>query len=226
MGCTVRLTARCLDALGSIALDAIPCTYSTSDRIGFQPLGDEAESKAHLDREPWRPGPPHTGPGTQTNEVITSQYTAFNFLFLNLWKQFKRPANVYFLGICILQCIRAVSITNGIPTTLLPLLFVLAVTALKDAIEDFNRHRAGTFFRSGRTRYTSYTKWTGQNTSLFHTPIVAAFPFPHTDDVENNRVTHVVTTAEVHHARPIPWREVKVGDVVLVKVSNTQCVIG
>lgn len=30
----------------------------------------------------------------QTNEVITSQYTALNFLFLNLWKQFKRPANV------------------------------------------------------------------------------------------------------------------------------------
>lgn len=119
------------------------------------PLGDEAESKAHLDREPWRPGPPHTGPGTQTNEVITSQYTAFNFLFLNLWKQFKRPANVYFLGICILQCIRAVSITNGIPTTLLPLLFVLAVTALKDAIEDFNRHRAGSFFRSGQAAHAT-----------------------------------------------------------------------
>jgi hypothetical protein len=35
--------------------------------------------------------------------------------------------------------VQAVSITNGVPTTLLPLLFVLFVTALKDAIEDFNR---------------------------------------------------------------------------------------
>jgi hypothetical protein len=34
---------------------------------------------------------------------------------------------------------QAVSITGGVPTTLLPLLFVLFVTALKDAIEDFNR---------------------------------------------------------------------------------------
>lgn len=30
-------------------------------------------------------------------------------------------------------------------------------------------------------------------------------------------MTHVVTKAEVHHARAIPWREVKVGDVVLIK---------
>lgn len=144
--------------------------------------GDEPGTKSCLSREPWRPGPPHTGPGVQTNEVITSQYTASTFLVLNLWKQFKRPANVYFLFISCLQCIRAVSITNGVPTTLLPLLFVLAVTALKDAIEDFNRHRA--------------------------------------DDVENNRTTHVVSNkGDVHHARAVPWREVKVGDVVLVKVS-------
>lgn len=143
--------------------------------------GDEPETKSYLDREPWRPGPPHTGPGVQTNEVITSQYTAVNFLFLNLWKQFKRPANCYFLFISCLQCVKAVSITNGVPTTLLPLLFVLAVTALKDAIEDFNRHRA--------------------------------------DDVENNRTTHVVGKgAEVHHAHSLPWRDVKVGDIVLVKV--------
>jgi magnesium-transporting ATPase (P-type) len=59
---------------------------------------------------------------------------------------------------------------------------VLAVTALKDAIEDFNRHRA--------------------------------------DDTENNRTTHVVSKAEVHHARPIPWRELRVGDVVLIKVRR------
>ena len=53
-------------------------------------VGEEAETKDHLDREPWRPGPPHTGPGVQTNEVITSTYTVYNFLFLNLLKQFKR----------------------------------------------------------------------------------------------------------------------------------------
>jgi hypothetical protein len=95
--------------------------------------------------------------------VVTSQYTVHDFLFKNLWKQFHRPANVYFLFISGLQCIKvrgfgdpvrqatlaaqsrswsleqAVSITNGVPTTLLPLVFVLTVTALKDAIEDFNR---------------------------------------------------------------------------------------
>lgn len=57
--------------------------------------------------------------------------------------------------ICCLQCIRAVSITNGIPTTLLPLLFVLAVTALKDAVEDYNRHRAG---RSASAHVCAHTR--------------------------------------------------------------------
>lgn len=136
--------------------------------------GDDLGTKDSLEEEPYRPGPPSTGPGIQTNEVVTSQYTWQNFIFKNLWKQFHRPANVYFLFISGLQCIKvrerereaaacltnpgagqslttpssfltractrqAVSITGGVPTTILPLLFVLFVTALKDAIEDFNR---------------------------------------------------------------------------------------
>lgn len=47
----------------------------------------------------------------------------------NLWEQFHRPANVYFLGISILQCIEAISITGGTPTTLAPLTAVLIVSA-------------------------------------------------------------------------------------------------
>jgi phospholipid-translocating P-type ATPase (flippase) len=80
--------------------------------------------------------------GFAGNVVITSQYTAFNFLFKNLFKQFHIPSNCYFFGICVLQSIRAISITYGVPTTALPLMFVLFVTACKDAFEDYNRHKA------------------------------------------------------------------------------------
>lgn len=61
------------------------------------------------------------------NAMFVAQYTPLNFVFKNLWAQFHRPANVYFLGISILQCIEAISITGGTPTTLVPLTVVLVV---------------------------------------------------------------------------------------------------
>jgi phospholipid-transporting ATPase len=51
-------------------------------------------------------------------------------------------ANVYFLFIMVLQIIPQISITGGQPAILLPLLFVVAVSAIKDLFEDIKRHRA------------------------------------------------------------------------------------
>ncbi|CAM9436840.1 unnamed protein product, partial [Scytosiphon promiscuus] len=105
-------------------------------------VGDDTKNEQSLSKEPHRVGPPATGPGHMTNEVVTSKYTAVNFMVKNLWEQFHRPANVYFLGISILQCIKAISITGGTPTTLAPLTAVLIATSTKDGIEDFSRHQA------------------------------------------------------------------------------------
>lgn len=41
--------------------------------------------------------------GTTNNTVVTSLYTCWNFIPLNLWKQFQRRQNVYFLFISVLQ---------------------------------------------------------------------------------------------------------------------------
>lgn len=51
-------------------------------------------------------------------------------------------ANVYFLLIMVLQIIPPISITGGQPAILLPLMFVCAVSAVKDLFEDIKRHRA------------------------------------------------------------------------------------
>lgn len=39
-----------------------------------------------------------------------------------------------------MQCIRAVSATNGTPTTLLPLSVVMLAVLIKDGYEEFNRY--------------------------------------------------------------------------------------
>ena len=56
-----------------------------------------------------------------------------------LFEQFSRAANFYFLVVCVLQTIPSISITGGIPTTLLPLAIVLLFDALVTIREDWKR---------------------------------------------------------------------------------------
>lgn len=42
-------------------------------------------------------------PGLQGNAIKTYKYNVFTFLPLNLYEQFKRAANLYFLALLILQ---------------------------------------------------------------------------------------------------------------------------
>ncbi|KAM9323033.1 phospholipid-transporting ATPase FetA-like [Pholidichthys leucotaenia] len=74
------------------------------------------------------------------NTIKTSKYNIFNFLPLNLFNQFRRLANAYFLFLLILQLIPYISSLSWF-TTAVPLIVVLSVTGTKDAIDDINRHK-------------------------------------------------------------------------------------
>uniref|UniRef100_A0A672RXH6 Phospholipid-transporting ATPase n=1 Tax=Sinocyclocheilus grahami TaxID=75366 RepID=A0A672RXH6_SINGR len=74
------------------------------------------------------------------NAIKTYKYNAFTFLPLNLFEQFKRVANLYFLCLLILQIIPQIS-TLPWYTTLVPLVLVLGITAIKDLVDDLARHR-------------------------------------------------------------------------------------
>ncbi|TBU65246.1 phospholipid-translocating P-type ATPase [Dichomitus squalens] len=76
-----------------------------------------------------------------SNQVITSKYTVITFLPRNLLEQFRRIANIFFLAIAILQFFSIFStVSPGL--VILPLLIVLAITALKDGYEDIKRHQS------------------------------------------------------------------------------------
>ncbi|AWP07581.1 putative phospholipid-transporting ATPase ID, partial [Scophthalmus maximus] len=76
-----------------------------------------------------------------TNAIKTSKYNLFTFLPLNLFEQFQRIANAYFLFLLVLQVIPQISSLSWF-TTVVPLVLVLSVTAAKDATDDINRHRS------------------------------------------------------------------------------------
>lgn len=71
----------------------------------------------------------------QNNYIKTSKYSLLTFLPLNLFEQFQRIANFYFLCLLLLQLIPAISSLTPI-TTAIPLIGVLALTAVKDAYDD------------------------------------------------------------------------------------------
>uniref|UniRef100_A0A8C4GY04 Phospholipid-transporting ATPase n=1 Tax=Dicentrarchus labrax TaxID=13489 RepID=A0A8C4GY04_DICLA len=69
------------------------------------------------------------------NAIKTSKYNIFSFLPCNLFEQFRRLANAYFLFLMLLQLIPQVSSLSWF-TTAVPLILVLSMTAVKDASDD------------------------------------------------------------------------------------------
>uniref|UniRef100_A0AAZ3SGV7 Phospholipid-transporting ATPase n=1 Tax=Oncorhynchus tshawytscha TaxID=74940 RepID=A0AAZ3SGV7_ONCTS len=69
------------------------------------------------------------------NGIKTYKYNALTFIPLNLLEQFKRVANLYFLALLILQIIPEIT-TLPWYTTLVPLVLVLGITAIKDLVDD------------------------------------------------------------------------------------------
>ena len=78
----------------------------------------------------------------KSNVVKTSKYTVLTFIPKNLYEQFSKAANVYFFVIMCMQMIPIISISNGQPAMLLPLLFVIGVSMIKDIFEDSKRHKS------------------------------------------------------------------------------------
>lgn len=75
-----------------------------------------------------------------SNKIRTSKYTIISFVPKNLFEQFRRPANLYFLGMAIIQMLPVFGVQSPV-LTLLPICTVVTITAAKDAFEDFQRHK-------------------------------------------------------------------------------------
>eukprot|EP00667_Euglena_gracilis_P026202 EG_transcript_31345 len=70
------------------------------------------------------------------NVIRTAKYTLLTFVPLNLWEQFHRLSNLYFLLIAVLEFTPVSSID---PVDWIPLLFVLGANMAKESNEDRRR---------------------------------------------------------------------------------------
>ncbi|KAI0403821.1 phospholipid-translocating P-type ATPase domain-containing protein [Xylaria palmicola] len=72
------------------------------------------------------------------NKIRTAKYTPLSFIPKNIWFQFHNIANIFFLFNVILVFFPIFGGTNP-GVNAVPLIFIIAVTAIKDAIEDYRR---------------------------------------------------------------------------------------
>ena len=74
------------------------------------------------------------------NTIRSCRYTLWNFLPRQLFAQFSKLANFYFLCVSILQMIPGLS-TTGTYTTIVPLLFFVTISISKEGYDDLRRYR-------------------------------------------------------------------------------------
>uniref|UniRef100_A0A8B9KTS5 Phospholipid-transporting ATPase n=1 Tax=Astyanax mexicanus TaxID=7994 RepID=A0A8B9KTS5_ASTMX len=119
-----------------------PCVFlSLFAASGYEKTEDASEKTSLADQEDARLIFINQPQFTKfcSNRVSTAKYNVLTFLPRFLYSQFRRAANSFFLFIALLQQIPDVSPT-GRWTTLVPLLFILVVAAVKEVIEDLIVH--------------------------------------------------------------------------------------
>ncbi|KAH8737143.1 hypothetical protein BGZ61DRAFT_525327 [Ilyonectria robusta] len=145
-----------------------------------------------------------------SNNIRTSRYTVWDFFPKQLFFQFSRVGNFYFLCVGIPQMIPGLS-TTGSYTTILPLMFFVLLTIVKEGYDDYRRHRLdeveNAYFATVLGREDKYTGkllvnsfWKRYNPFIINSKSEPR-PVPE-EDFQGIRWV------------PVRWRDIKVGDVV------------
>eukprot|EP00092_Neocalanus_flemingeri_P034853 GFUD01037928.1.p1 GENE.GFUD01037928.1~~GFUD01037928.1.p1 ORF type:complete len:1087 (-),score=203.66 GFUD01037928.1:753-4013(-) len=93
-----------------------------------------------------------------SNSISTTKYSLITFLPRYLYEQFRKYWNVYFLVIGLMQQIPDVSPT-GRWNTILPLTFILMMTALKELFEDLHRRREDNRINNKKVQVLKGNQW-------------------------------------------------------------------
>uniref|UniRef100_A0A9J2P7S4 P-type ATPase N-terminal domain-containing protein n=1 Tax=Ascaris lumbricoides TaxID=6252 RepID=A0A9J2P7S4_ASCLU len=151
------------------------------------------------------------------NRICTTKYTLLTFLPKNLFEQFHRAANLYFIFIVILNMTVG---AFGRYISMIPITFVLMVTAVKDA---FEFHRAANLYfifivilNMTVGAFGRYISMIPITFVLMVTAVKDAFEDyrRYKSDVKINHSTCRVWDNEQSRYRKMEWRNVLVGDFV------------
>jgi len=101
----------------------------------------------------------------KNNKLRTSKYTLLTFIPQNIYEQFHRVANLFFLFMVTIQAFPVFGVVNPVFAAM-PLCCVICITALKDGYEDLKRHREDN--KVNNTEAYVLDNWTNTNFPKYH----------------------------------------------------------
>ncbi|KAL8786154.1 MAG: hypothetical protein Q9213_002924 [Squamulea squamosa] len=127
------------------------------------------------------------------NTIRSCKYTVWNFLPRQLYAQFSKLANFYFLCVSILQMIPGLS-TTGTYTTIIPLSFFVMLSMAKEGYDDFRR------FKLDKVENNNST---------------AVLRMRDASAKVRDKISGSVSTVQgARRWETVQWKDVRVGDVV------------
>jgi len=178
---------------------------------------DVSRKKALIDE---RTGREHIG-----NSIRSSRYTLWNFVPRQLFFQFSKLANAYFLLISIMQMIPGLS-TTGTYTTIIPLLFFVAISMGKEGYDDFRRYKLDQV-ENNKTAFVlhAYRPVHGEAPKSRKKGLKELLPSKGSPKATASRISptnegHVIdiplqdVQEGPKHWATLKWKDLKVGDVI------------
>lgn len=141
---------------------------------------------------------PRRGQPYISNTIRTSRYNIYDFLPKQIFFQFSRLANFYFLCVGVPQTIPGVS-TTGSFTTILPLLFFVLLIISKEGYDDWKRHRLDRVENARSVTVLRDTKFAPAQTI---------------EDDAAKTISSAADTETTVRWCTVAWRDLKVGDVI------------
>tara|TARA_R110002060_G_scaffold13295_6_gene18895 strand:- start:560 stop:1684 length:1125 start_codon:yes stop_codon:yes gene_type:complete len=141
----------------------------------------------------------------------------WNFLPRQLFFQFSKLANAYFLLVSILQMIPGLS-TTGTYTTIAPLLVFVAISMGKEGYDDYRRYkldkvennRETLVLHSFRPAHAAASKDLGGK-------LKAMVPSKGEMKSSSKEVSRTEDSNESRHWMTLKWRDIKVGDIIKLR---------
>ena len=171
-----------------------------------------------------RTGNPYIG-----NTIRSSRYTLWNFLPRQLFFQFSKMANAYFLLVSILQMIPGLS-TTGSYTTIAPLLVFVTISMAKEGYDDLRRYKLDKIENNKQAlvlhAYEPVSPQVPMVTGSSDSSNLPAVLGPRDVSPESD---HVGSQGDVSISIPIDgpkhwaslkWKDVKVGDIIKLQRND------
>lgn len=158
------------------------------------------------------------------NVVTSSRYNVYTFFPRQLYAQFSKLANCYFMIVAILQMIPGWS-TTGSYTTIIPLCIFIAISMAREAYDDYRRHNLDKDENLKKTRILFKSKQNNQFEKSKNKNLdVDLLPnVDHSLKTESENPTDYFTNVQLLKSRhdieyvQTEWRNLRVGDFVYLK---------